>query len=355
MRKLFFIICLLFPSLVWAQQAAADKVGRVILHTYVPAYENLPEQAHKLLVTRLQQIVTSQGIADENYNSRFVLSAKINTIAKDIVPGPPQQVALKLEVTLLIGDAEERKLYAAATINANGVGTTEERAYTAAFRNIRPSNTQIQAFVDEGKSKISEYYQTHCQDILAEARKQAGTQNYGAALLALTSVPDVCHDCFMQCSSLAVQIYQQKTDTEGAALLQQAQAAWAQSPDRSGADEACSYLTQISYAAACQPQAERLMNDITAKLKADDLREWKLKVEQYRNEVAQQKREWAQEVKERDREQQRMDRQQRYDQARYMQDAATERTAIRAARDVGIAYALSQPQEITYYNCIYAW
>lgn len=355
MKKLLFLLLSLLPVLAFGQTEGNDRVGRIILHAFIPEYENMPAAARKLLDTRLAHIITSHGVADENFNSRFVLSAKVSTISKDIVPGPPQQVALKMEVTLLMGDAAEGKLYEALTLNALGAGVTEEKAYLAALRNIRAANPKIQEFMTAGKSKIAQYYETHCRDIMTEARKQAGVQNYGAALLALTSVPDVCRDCFEQCSALAVQIYQQKTDTEGASLLAQAQAAWAQSPDKSGAESAISYLSQINAAAACQPDADRLMDDITKKLKSDDAREWKLKVEQYRNEVAQQRREWQQEVKERDREQNRMDRQQKYDQQRYLQDAATARTFIRAARDVGVAYALSQPQEVTYYNCIYAW
>lgn len=345
----------LLPFLGYAQTNNDDDIGRIVLKAFIPKYDNLPDAAGNLLEMRLNQIITSQGIATEKFNTPFVLSAKINTLSKDIVPGPPQQIALKLEVTLMMGNVEEGHLYQSIALNCMGVGQTEEKAYLAAFRNIRSANPVIQDFLSRSKSRVSAYYEEHCRDILTEARKLAGVQNYGAALLALTSVPNVCRECYEQCAALAVQLYQKKTDDEGTTLLSRAAEAWAQSPNHDGADAAVGYLSQINAMASCQPQAQQLINDITRKLKSDDAREWNLKVEQYRNEVAQQRREWNQEVKERNREQNRLDRQQQYDQARYMADSANTRAAIRAARDIGVAYAMNQPQEVTYFNCIYTW
>lgn len=355
MKKIVLLFMALLPLFAWAQANSADNIGRIVLKAYVPKYDNMPDAAGKLLETRLNQIITSQGIATEKFNTPFVLSAKINTLSKDIVPGPPQQIAMKLEVTLMMGNVEEGHLYQSLSINCMGVGQTEEKAYIAAFKNIRSANPSIQDFLAKSKGRVETYYQEHCRDILTEARKQAGVQNYGAALLALTSVPDVCRECYEQCATLAVQLYQKKTDDEGSTLLSRAAEAWAQSPNKDGANTAVGYLSQINAMAACQPRAQQLIADITKKLKSDDAREWNLKVEQYRNEVAQQRREWNQEVKERNREQNRLDRQQQYDQARYMTDAANTRAAIRAARDIGVAYAMNQPQEVTYFNCIYTW
>ena len=339
MKKICLILVLLCTISVQAQDRL-DDVGRITIHAYVPENENLPYEAHKLLTTKLSQIITANGIADNENFVRFVLTAKINVISKDIIAGPPQRISQKLDVTLMLGDIEEDKIYSQLTISCIGIGQSYEKAFISAFKNINPQNTAITAFIREGKEKVLGYYQTHCEDLITEAKKQASLQNYEDALMLLASIPDVCTDCFEEAARIAAPIYNDMVEARGAEFLNQARAVWAKNPTREGAREATRLLSQINFAASCQPQATSLMREITAKMNEIDRREWEHQMQVYQDGIEREKRQWAQHVKE------------------YEDRVQTQRMYLKAARDVAITYAKNQPKVITRivnYNRIILW
>ena len=195
MRTVLLLFVSVFFAVANAQQFK-DDVDRLTINPYVPPYEDLSDEAAKLLHTKLTQIVTANGVADNEYITRFILTARINVLTKDIVAGLPQRISQKLEITLMMGDVEADKLYSTMTITAMGVGTSETKAYIAAIKNIKPRNAEITAFMEESKQKIVDYYETNSEEIIAAAKKLAGMQNYEEALTLLSSVPNVCSKCY---------------------------------------------------------------------------------------------------------------------------------------------------------------
>lgn len=99
MRTVLLFFVSVFFAVAQAQQFQ-DDVDRLVINPYLPPYEDLPDEASKLLHTKLTQIVTANGVADNEYITRFIFTAKINVITKDIVVGPPQRISQKLEITL---------------------------------------------------------------------------------------------------------------------------------------------------------------------------------------------------------------------------------------------------------------
>lgn len=339
MKKIFVVLVLICTLCVQAQQRL-DDIGRITIHAYVPENEELPYEAHKLLTTKLSQIVTANGISDNENCVRFVLTAKINVTTKDIVAGPPQRISQKLDVTLMLGDIEEDKVYSQLTVSAVGVGQSEEKSFISAFKNINPQNTTIKNFLQEGKEKVMAYYQSHCEDLIAEAKKQASMQNYEDALMLLTSIPDVCTDCFSEAAQIAEPIYVDMIDARGAELLNQAQSIWSKDPSKESAREATQLLSQINFAASCMPKVTTLMNEISAKMNEIDRREWEHEMQVYQDGIEREKRQWEQHVKE------------------YEDQVQTQRMYLKAARDVAITYAKNQPKVITRvvnYNKIILW
>lgn len=339
MKKILLILSMLCTLSVQAQDRL-DDIGRITIHAYVSKSEELPYESYKLLTTKLSQIISANGIADNENFVRFVLTAKVNVITKDIVAGPPQRISQKLDITLILGDIEEDKVYSQLTISAVGVGQSYEKSFISAFKNINPKNTAITAFLQEGKEKIIGYYQTHCEDLIVEAKKQASMQNYEDALMLLTSIPDVCTDCFDEAARIAEPIYVNMIEARGAEFLNQAQAVWAKNPTKEGAREATRLLSQINFAASCMPRATALMNEITDKMNEIDRRKWEHEMQVYQNSIEREKRQWAQHVRE------------------YEDRVQTQRMYLKAARDVAIEYAKNQPKVVTRivnYNRIILW
>ena len=160
MKNILFLIALICAMHIHAQERF-DDIGRISIHAYVPESEELPYESHKLLETKLSQIISANGISDNENIVRFILTAKINVISKDIVAGPPQRISQKLDITFILGDIEEDKVYSQLTISTIGIGQNLEKSYISAFKNIDSKKSAITAFLQEGKEKLLAYYQTH--------------------------------------------------------------------------------------------------------------------------------------------------------------------------------------------------
>lgn len=310
-------------------QKCFDDIGRISIHAYVPESEEIPYESHKMLVSKLSQIISANGIADNENVVRFILTAKINVVSKDIVVGPPQRISQKLDITFILGDIDEDKVYSQLTISAIGIGQNLEKSYISAFKNINSKNPAIMAFIQEGKERLLAYYQTHCNELIAEAKKQASQQNYEEALMLLTSIPSVCASCFEESARIATTIYTNMIEVRGAEFLNQARATWANNPSREGAIEATRLLSQINFAASCQTQATSLLKEITVKMNEIDRREWEHQMQVYHDGIEREKRQWTQNVRE------------------YEDNVQAQRMYLKAARDVAIAYAKNQPKKIT--------
>lgn len=340
MRRILLLALFLLCVTIGNAQTRLDDIGRITIHAVVPDYEELPYESRKLLLSKLSQMVTANGIADDESSVRFVLSAKINVVSKDIAAGPPQRISQKLAVTLMLGDIVEDKVYSLTDINTIGVGQSLEKTFISAFKNINPNNAKIKAFLLDGKQKILSFYETHCQDIIAEAQKQASTDNYEDALMMLSSIPDVCTSCFNDASSLASSVYTKMIEVRGGELLNEARALWAKNPTKEGAAEATRLLSQINFAAPCQKDVPALMAEITKKMNEIDRREWEHQMLVYQDGIDREKRQWEQSVRE------------------YNDNVQTQRMRLKAYRDVAVAYAENQPKVVTRvvnYNRILLW
>ena len=110
MKKYIFIFSI-FCVLKLHAQINVNDVSRLTIQAYVPSNTEIPNEAVELLRTKLSQIVTMNGIADNEYCKRFILTAKINVVSKDIVLGPPQRISQKLEIILINHTSQLLKIY----------------------------------------------------------------------------------------------------------------------------------------------------------------------------------------------------------------------------------------------------
>jgi hypothetical protein len=340
----FILFNLLVNLCCYAQKPVLlDDFGRIVLNTYLPDKSDMPLEAKKALETKLNQISTNYGMNGSNANSRFILTAVTNIGTKDIVPGPPQKIALNIELTLFIGDAIENKKFTNTVINLQGVGDNENKAFIDAIKSINPKNKLIQSFIEESKNEIINYYATKCDFIKKEATELSSVGKYSQAIYNLSLVPDVCKDCYFECMSLTKTIFQQKIDAECAEKLSSAKSQWIASQNKDGASAASSILSSIHPASKCQQQLTAFYQEINSKLKDNEKKDWEFKMKLYEDNVAKEK------------EQMRIgeEKSKRDDQYRETQSATEkelEKERINAYRQVAAEYAKNQPKTITYNN-----
>lgn len=282
MKKLLLIAAaLLAGAAAFAQNTAGstDDIGRISLRAMVAPNSNIPENSHKLVVNKLNQIATLNGIAGMGLNTRFIITANIITIDSEVTPTAPPMTALVLSPTLYIGDIETGNLFASVTLNnIKSAGATADKAYMSALRNLKPNSPEIQAFIEQGKTRIIEYYNSQIDFLIKQAETLAASSQFDDAICILLEVPDVCKDAYMKAMDKVGEIYQQKIDKESAQALAAAKNAWNANQSWDGAQEAAYYLNMVDPYSSSAKAAEALGTQIAKRIREVDKREWDFEV-----------------------------------------------------------------------------
>lgn len=314
------MIMFLFSALAGFSQntkSSADDMGRIALAAFVPQQiDKMPEAARSLLKNKLSQIVTKSGMGGSAAKERFIITANVNVITKDVLPSAPPLTQFNLEVTFYIGDGIEGTKFTSTSVSVKGTGENETKAYIAALKNISPSNPEIQSFVEAGKTRIVEYYNSKCDFILKEAQSLASQNKYDESISKLISIPEVCKACYDKAMDAVAPIYQKQIDRACKQRLMEATTAWNAAQDLYSAENAGAILSQIEPGAACYKDAQVLSSKIAQRVKELDQREWKFQMKQQQDDVDIQK------------------------------------ATIKAARDIGVAYGNNQPDVV--YK-VYGW
>jgi hypothetical protein len=312
MKKIkLILVFFLLNFVLFAQnsQGKSDDAGRIALASVVSdQIEGLTPSAQSNLQNKLNQIATKSGMGGSSLNNRFIITANVVVLTKDITPTAPPMQAYTLEVTLYIGDGIEGTLFSSTSVTLKGVGETETKAYMAALKNLKTADPRYQTFIEQGKNRIIEYYNSKCDFILKEAEMLAGQNEFDAAISKLSGIPDVCKECYDKALTAVQPIYQKKIDRDCKIKLQEAQGIWNAGQDMNSAENAGAILSTIEPAAACFNEVQTLNKKIADKIKQIDDREWKY----------------------------------------VLKEQAQESERIEAYRAIGVAYGNNQPKTIVY-------
>ncbi|HRO75536.1 MAG TPA: hypothetical protein PLP27_05260 [Crocinitomicaceae bacterium] len=315
MKKIFVIGLSLIAGLALGQNNTqkSDDAGRIALATVVPSQiEEMPPSARDVLENKLNQITAKNGLGASSLNNRFIITANVNVLTKDITATAPPMHALTLEITLFIGDGIDGTLFSSTSLSYKGVGANETKAYLAALKNLKPDDVRFQNFINTGKDKIIAFYNSKCDFILKEAEMLVSQNEFDAAISKLVGIPEVCKECYDKAMDAVAPIYQKQIDRECKILLADAQGTWNSSQNLDGASSASMYLGQIDPNASCYEDAKKLSASIAKRVKELDQREWDFKMKQQQDNV---------EIR---------------------------KATIKAARDIGVAYGNNQPKSVTY-------
>jgi len=311
MKSIILSILIVINCNIYAQNTAAksDDAARITLATFVPQQiDQMPEAARSSLANKLSQIVTQNGLGGKASNERFIITANINVISKDLTATAPPMQAYVLDITLYIGDGIDGTKFASVSIQVKGVGESETKAYISALKSLKTTDPKYQLFIETGKTKIAEYYNSKCDFIIKEAQTLASQNKFEEAIFKLTGVPEVCKGCFDKCMDAIAPIYQQQIDRDCKLKLAEATNLWSANQTVEAGNQAGDILSTIEPSSACFGEVKTLSNKIATRVKELDTREWNYKLKE--------------------------------------QAQVSER--IKAYRDIGVAYGNGQPKTVTY-------
>lgn len=276
------LISTLTIAFLFAISGAKAQNCEIPLMVVIPdQVENMPEGAEEYLVNKLRQGIVSNGVAANADFAQFFIAPKISLVTKDIVPGPPTNIAMNMEITFYIADYYGEKIFSSVTINSKGVGTNETKAYINGIRNFNTKSPAIQKFIEEGKRKIIAYYDANYQNIIKKAQTMSRMKNYEEALFHLMSIPE-CSVGYNTAMKAAAEVYQTYVDYLCQQNLNLAKAAWVGQQNRSGAAEAAEYLANIYPDAKCYSEAMTLYKEIKSRIRE----EWNFVMKAYDDAVS---------------------------------------------------------------------
>lgn len=313
MLLIFLIVGSIANNIKAQTKGKADDLGRIVLNPYVShQVEGLPPSAKRMLLSKMAQIVSKNGMGGSLLNPRFIITPNVTVLTKDLTATAPPMTALTLEITFYIGDGIDGKLFASTSIEVKAVGTNETKAYIAAFKQIKPAHPDLKNLLEEGKTKIIEYYNNQCDFIIKEAQTLEAQKEFDAAILKLTSVPDACGECYDKCINAVTPIYQKQIDRECEIKLAKAKNAWNAGQNMEAANNASNYLAGIDPNSACFTEVKKLTGQIANRIKELDQREWDFKLKEQQD------------------------------------DADIQKATIKAVKEIGVAYGNNQPKTVTY-------
>lgn len=322
MKNIFILLLSITYSIVGFSQnnlgSSNDEARISLLAVFPQQVSKISEEAKAVLINKMNLITSKYGIGGSAAKQRFIITANVIELTKDITPTTPAIYTYNLQLTLYIGDGIAGTLFSSLPISLKGSGKSEAKAYIMALKGLDTNDPKYGAFIEEGKTKIIKYYNSKCDFILKEAEMLSSKNEFESAISTLTAVPEVCKDCYDKAMSAVAPIYKKQIDRQCKASLMEAKNAWNQSQDASGASAASNYLGQIDPNASCYTEAIALTNTIAKRIKELDQREWNFQMKQQQDDVDIQK------------------------------------ATIKAARDIGVAYGNGPKANVVQYN-VYGW
>ena len=278
LQSVLVFIFIIFNTFSFGQSSSNEVDNdslEISLGVFIPkSVEEIPDAATDFLRNKLQQLITKNGVVDDELDAKFFLQAKINVSEKNIIAGPPMIQQYNLDISFFISAGKNNREFSYYVINVIGVGVNENKAYLDAFKKIDIDDTKMKEFLVKGKLKIIDYYNSNCTNIIKTAQASALAMNYGAGIEQLLAVPSVCKPCFDSCLTAAEPMFKYYIDQQCGIKLMEARSAWNANQNQEGAVNAGKNLAEIDPSANCFDNALELNKEISKRMTELGNKDW---------------------------------------------------------------------------------
>ncbi len=250
-------------------QAQSNETAKVPFAVYFPEQtEAVPVEAQDILLAKLTAAAAQNGMAATPDFTQFYMTCAASVVDRSVLPGAPTKFSQQVELTFYVVDSFAKKVFNSTTISARGVGNSESKAYIACFRQVSPSNKTLKSFMQETNTRIINYYESQCDNIISIAQSLAKVNKYDEALFRLSLYPEACPN-YNRVVEVATGIYQKYVDDRANRCLAKARAIWNSGLNAEAAAEAGQYLAEIMPEAACYKEAVALSEEIKKRVGSD--------------------------------------------------------------------------------------
>ncbi|AXG69975.1 hypothetical protein KORDIASMS9_02204 [Kordia sp. SMS9] len=275
------ILCILFITYnnAFSQNTDAD-LNSISLSVILPDNsEHLSQKTVSKIETKIQHIVTKNGISGNGYSNEFLIYPKFEVYDESTVTGMRTLVAIEVEFSLFIQQYSTKKVYASYSKSLKGSGTSKQKALNNAISQISTSDPKLKAFINAGKEKILTYYENNCDQLVKDADKYIQMKQYRQAIAVLSTIPKEAKKCYASVQQKSVEAYNayQKQLCKENILIAKTKLA------NNDYSAALSTLRYVDPSSPCAKEAENLITKAASKVDKEEQKEWNLMLKMYQD------------------------------------------------------------------------
>lgn len=221
-----------------------------------PVGEDITPEVAERIGIKLLLIASQNGISGLGTNPNFVLGTEIAQTGRAATATTPQKMTVKYTLTFKVANMANGDVYATATQDILGVGSSFIEANNNAVQEIK-NTPAMQQMLQTASERIIAYYNENAQTVKNEIEEAAGKGDYDLAFALANSVPEQATVAFEYVTKRLPELLTGMQHKHAADMLGQMQSVLAASGDQFN-PEVGAYFKMIPTDSPEYKQAEQL-------------------------------------------------------------------------------------------------
>jgi hypothetical protein len=248
--------------------------GDIRFTPFIPPYPELGDEGIAFLENKISSMVTKFGVSSNVGNPSFVIIPAINLISKNVTATAPTMYANTYQVTFYTACLTDGTIFSSADFTFKGVGESFLKSFINGLESSNFDEGKFKKLLSDGKDKALKYYESHCENMLEEAKNDASQKQYAEAILLLKTIPSEV-SCYKSTGELLEKYFKMSLSENCDQLLAQMKAELGKQSDIGGFNEqAMSYYALIPTDAPCFKEAQATYNRYLKKLNPNAKEQW---------------------------------------------------------------------------------
>ncbi len=162
--------------------------------------EDITQDISDRISMKLLQMACQNGISGLGENPKFVFGTEIAQTGRAATGTAPQKMTVQYQLTYKVMNAVTGDVYATATQDVMGVGSSFVEANQNFVKEIK-NTPEIQKMLQTASERIIDWYNKNVQTVKNEIETAAGKGDYDLALALASSVPQQATAAYQYASS----------------------------------------------------------------------------------------------------------------------------------------------------------
>lgn len=161
--------------------------------------EDITQDIADRLVMKMLQMACQNGISGMGTNPSFVFGTEIAQTGRAATGTAPQKMTVQYQLTYKVMNAVTGDVYATATQDVMGVGSSFVEANQNFVKEIK-NTPEIQKMLQTASERIIDWYNKNVQTVKNQIETAAGKGDYDLALALASSVPEQAKTAYQYAS-----------------------------------------------------------------------------------------------------------------------------------------------------------